>query len=54
MRASGLVILNPPWQFDTDLEAAGAWLADALWPRGGGRHILRWLKPPADKGERER
>jgi 23S rRNA (adenine2030-N6)-methyltransferase len=48
MQASGLVILNPPWQFDADLKAAADWLAAALWPAGEGRHTLRWLKRAAD------
>jgi 23S rRNA (adenine2030-N6)-methyltransferase len=44
MQASGLVILNPPWQFDAELQTAGDWLAAALWPAGKGRYEQRWLK----------
>lgn len=48
MQASGLVILNPPWQFDAELQTAADWLANALWPAGKGRHVMRWLKRAED------
>ena len=50
MRASGLVVFNPPWQCDQELAAVGDWLARALWPPAGGRHRLAWLKPPEERG----
>ena len=49
MQSSGLVVLNPPWQFDADLAIAADWLARALWPAGKARHTQRWLKQ-ADAG----
>ena len=40
LRGTGLVIVNPPWQFDTAMSAAGAWLADEM---GNGKHTASWL-----------
>lgn len=40
MRGAGLVIINPPWQFDDEMARAGAWLAGRLWSPKAGRHIL--------------
>ncbi len=43
LRGCGLAVLNPPWQFDGEAEAAVAWLARALAqaPRSSGN--VRWL-----------
>ena len=45
LKGCGLVVLNPPWQFDREAETLLAWLAAALAqePGGGGRG--RWLVP---------
>lgn len=45
MKGCGLVILNPPWQFDREAEPVLAFLAQALAkaPGGGGR--MTWLVP---------
>ena len=45
MKGCGLVVLNPPWQFDQAAEPLLAFLAAALAraPGGGGR--VRWLVP---------
>ena len=47
MNGSGLLLLNPPWQFDADadagVDAAGATLGEA-----GARGALDWLKQDAD------
>jgi 23S rRNA (adenine2030-N6)-methyltransferase len=37
---TGIVAINPPFQFDTTMIDAGRWLANKL----GGRHTTRWLK----------
>ena len=42
LRGTGLIAINPPWQFDRTMTEAGAWLAAALTRRG--RHDVRWLK----------
>ncbi len=38
---SGLVVINPPFQFDALMKEAGDWLARAF---KDGRHSSRWLK----------
>lgn len=40
---TGLLVFNPPWQFDTIMTEAGAWIANVLTD-GGGRHTAAWLK----------
>ncbi len=42
MRGTGLIVVNPPWRFDEQMEEAGAWMAKEL--TSGGRHAVRWLK----------
>ena len=43
MKGCGLLVINPPWQFDREAEALLAWLAPVLAqaPGGGGR--VDWL-----------
>ena len=38
---TGLIVINPPWQFDAALAEAGAWLARQL---GRARHTSNWIK----------
>lgn len=45
MKGCGLVILNPPWQFDRTAESILAFLAGALAQTPGGRERLTWLVP---------
>jgi 23S rRNA (adenine2030-N6)-methyltransferase len=45
MNGSGLLIWNPPWQFDTAMEAALPWLSAQL-DQGGGGWLLQWLRAP--------
>jgi 23S rRNA (adenine2030-N6)-methyltransferase len=40
LRGTGLVVVNPPWQFDSAMADAGAWLARKL----GKSHKSLWLK----------
>lgn len=42
MCGSGLVIVNPPWQFESELAQAGAFLAQRL-AGGDGEHHIEWL-----------
>lgn len=42
MYGSGLVIVNPPWQFEKPLAQAGEYLAQRL-AGGGGEHVVEWL-----------
>lgn len=43
LKGTGVVVINPPWKFDTEMADAGAALANIL----GGRHSVRWLRPAA-------
>jgi 23S rRNA (adenine2030-N6)-methyltransferase len=45
MRGCGLVILNPPWQFDRVAGAVAHFLAAALAQAPGGGASTRWLVP---------
>jgi 23S rRNA (adenine2030-N6)-methyltransferase len=45
MRGSGLVIINPPWQFEADAKPVLDWLAVKLAQGAGARASLRWLVP---------
>ncbi len=46
LRGTGLIVVNPPWQFDDAMSEAGAWLAKNL---GRAKHTTTWLKRPDDK-----
>jgi 23S rRNA (adenine2030-N6)-methyltransferase len=43
MKGCGLVIVNPPWQFDREAEAMVAFLGEALAQAPGGGGSVRWL-----------
>ncbi|WP_417824721.1 23S rRNA (adenine(2030)-N(6))-methyltransferase RlmJ [Thalassospira lucentensis] len=45
MRGAGLLVINPPWQFDQDLDVIGSWLAKTCKLPGPGHHTTRWLVP---------
>ena len=45
MKGCGLVVLNPPWQFDREAGPLLAWLAEALAREPGGSSRCRWLVP---------
>ncbi len=45
LKGCGLLIVNPPWQFDQELAPLADWLADALAQAPGGGMELRWLVP---------
>jgi 23S rRNA (adenine2030-N6)-methyltransferase len=43
MRGSGILVVNPPWQFDGEAAAIAAYLAEAL--AADGRGSMRWIVP---------
>jgi 23S rRNA (adenine2030-N6)-methyltransferase len=43
LRGCGLVILNPPWQFDREAQPVLDWLARTLALDDGARGEVRWL-----------
>ncbi len=45
LKGCGLLIVNPPWQFDRELLSLAEWLAGILAQSPGGGAELRWLVP---------
>ena len=45
MKGCGLVVINPPWQFDREAGPMLAWLAKTLAQEPGGGSRCRWLVP---------
>lgn len=45
LNGSGLVIANPPWQFDAEIEPSLREAHAALAPEGAGGVSVRWLVP---------
>lgn len=45
LKGCGLLIVNPPWQFDRELRPLADWLAGALAQTPGGGAELRWVVP---------
>ncbi len=43
LNGSGLVIVNPPWQFDEDCRALLAWLTPVLSDHAGASWTVDWL-----------
>ncbi len=43
MTGSGMIVVNPPWQFDEQMGETLPWLAEVLSPAGGGAFQLEWL-----------
>ena len=44
-KGCGLVVINPPWQFDREAGPLLDWLADALAQETGAGSSCRWLVP---------
>ncbi len=47
MSGSGMVVINPPWQFDEQMRAALDWLLPRLSEDGQGVNRLQWLMAEA-------
>lgn len=45
MKGCGLLVINPPWQFDHTAAATLAWLATVLAQAPGGGSRVTWLVP---------
>ena len=50
MRGCGLLVVNPPWQFDSVAGPVGRQLAAMLAQAPGAGASLRWLVPEAPSG----
>lgn len=46
LAGSGLIVINPPWQFDADMGAIAPALARRLGIGKWGRATVEWLTPP--------
>lgn len=51
LSGSGMAVINPPWQLDTQLRELLPWLADKLGVSGGGGYRLQSLKPASPATE---
>lgn len=47
MRGCGMLVVNPPWRIDEEMEPAVRWLGDTLAQGAGARGELRWVVPEA-------
>jgi 23S rRNA (adenine2030-N6)-methyltransferase len=47
MLGTGLLVVNPPWQFDQQLGDIGNWLANTCKLPGPTKHHMHWLVPAA-------
>lgn len=45
LNGTGMIIINPPWQLDEQLQTLGPWLWQALSAEGAGGFQLDWLVP---------
>ena len=43
LNGSGMIIINPPWQTDTQMETLGPWLQSLLSHQGEGSYRQEWL-----------
>ena len=43
MRGCGMLVVNPPWQFEDDAQALLAWLWPVLSTKGEGASSVNWL-----------
>jgi len=43
LNGSGMLIINPPWQLDAQMETLGPWLAETLAQEGNGSYQQAWL-----------
>jgi 23S rRNA (adenine2030-N6)-methyltransferase len=47
MNGSGLLVLNAPWQFDTQIASTMRAMRTALQEPAGGDARVEWLRAPA-------
>ncbi len=45
MNGTGMIVVNPPWHLDEELEKLGPWLWKVLSPENRGGFTLNWLAP---------
>ncbi|MDG2953891.1 23S rRNA (adenine(2030)-N(6))-methyltransferase RlmJ [Bisgaard Taxon 10/6] len=45
MTASGMIVVNPPWQLETQMKSILPYLTEVLVPEGTGKWSLNWITP---------
>lgn len=45
MTASGMIVINPPWKLEKQMETLLPWLHKVLVPEGTGHTLVRWIAP---------
>ena len=45
MTASGMVIINPPWQLEQQMKSILPYLTQTLVPEGTGSWTVEWIVP---------
>lgn len=45
MTASGMIVINPPWQLETQMKSILPYLTEVLVPEGTGKWSLNWITP---------
>jgi 23S rRNA (adenine2030-N6)-methyltransferase len=44
MTASGMIVINPPWKLESQMQAILPWLQQAIAPTHG-HHTVQWVVP---------
>lgn len=45
MTASGMIVINPPWQLESQMKKVLPYLTEVLVPEGTGRWCVEWITP---------
>jgi 23S rRNA (adenine2030-N6)-methyltransferase len=45
MTASGMIVINPPWKLEQQMNNVLPWLHKTLVPSGNGHHLVNWVVP---------
>ncbi|EMX2275463.1 23S rRNA (adenine(2030)-N(6))-methyltransferase RlmJ [Yersinia enterocolitica] len=45
MTASGMIVINPPWKLEQQMNTLLPWLHKALVPSGHGHTLVKWVVP---------
>jgi 23S rRNA (adenine2030-N6)-methyltransferase len=45
MTASGMIVINPPWKLEQQMNNVLPWLLETLVPSGTGHQLVKWVVP---------
>ncbi|MFZ4832416.1 23S rRNA (adenine(2030)-N(6))-methyltransferase RlmJ [Rouxiella sp. Mn2063] len=45
MTASGMIVINPPWKLEQQMNNVLPWLLKTLAPEGNGHQLVKWVVP---------